>query len=87
MVQSPAVLAEHIRNAMSLVRGAKTDPSYTSPAAAALEALAQRAVEGDYPGKTVVLSAIEQAGAAHGEGNLADALQHLSRALVTVTRQ
>ena len=86
MAQDSRWLVDRIGRVMSLVRGSSSNPYYTDFARSALGSLREDVARYEFPNKARALTAIEQAAAAFESGNAPHAVQHLSRALLSVTR-
>lgn len=79
-------LESKIEAAMAAVRGTKADPERRPDADEALSDLHEYASTQEYPGKEAILPGVEQAVDSFQADNYTSAVQHLSRALIRVTR-
>jgi hypothetical protein len=86
MTKDARWIADQIAQVMGLARGAKSDPSYVELAEAALLKLSEDAERYEFPNKPVVLGAIQEAVTVFAAGHATRAVQHLSHALMTLSR-
>lgn len=79
-------LESELRAAMAAVRGTHVDPARRTDAESVFTELHEHASTEEYPHKETILSAVEQAWETFQTDNYRDTVQHLSRALIAVTR-
>jgi hypothetical protein len=79
-------IEDQISEVMGYVRGAKSDPSIVGRAEDALEKLRDVAAGQEFPEKAAVVTSIEAAMAEVQANHATAAVQHLSRALMLVSR-
>ena len=86
MHQKTQRLEARVGAAMAAVRGTHADPERRPIAERALSDLHQHVSSEEHPKRETILSSVEQAREAFEAGNYSIALQHLSGALIAVTR-
>ena len=86
MHQKTQRLEARVGAAMAAVRGTHADPERRPLADRALSDLHEHVSSEEHPKREVILSSVERAWEAFEKGDYSTSLQHLSGALIAVTR-